>query len=102
MSLFDEDRVISEQFLIEQGFKKYRTGYYQRDYIRSMQDPYDSDYNAIIIVNVFFSMQNNNIYVEKTDFGYGRYWKHNVHDQLDFLSIISKYKLKNKNESSSI
>ena len=94
MSLFDEDRVISEQFLIEQGFKKDRAGYYQRDYFRSLSDPYNSDYNAIIIVNVFFSMKNNNIYVEKTDFGYGRYWKHNIHDQFDFLSIISKYKLR--------
>ena len=96
MSVFDEDKVISEQFLIGQGFKKYRTGYYQQDYIRYMCNPDDSEYNERIIVNVFFSMKNNNIYVEKTMvYHYGGYWKYKVYDQLDFLSIISKYELIN-------
>ena len=95
MSLFDEDRVISEQFLIEQGFKKYRTGYYDRRYIQYISDEFDSEYIARIIVRVFFSIKNNNLYIEKVmDWEYGRYWKYKVHDQLDFLSIISKYELK--------
>lgn len=95
MSLFDEDRVISEQFLIEQGFKKYRTGYYDRRYIQYISDKFDPEYVERIRVRVFFSIKNNNLYVEKViDWNICGYWKHEVHDQLDFLSIISKYELK--------
>ena len=95
MSLFDEDRVISEQFLIEQGFKKYRTGYYDRYYVQYIRDKFDPEYVERISVRVFFSIKNNNLYVEKViDWDICGYWKHKVHDQLDFLSIISKYELK--------
>ena len=95
MSLFDEDRVISEQFLIEQGFKKYRTGYYDRNYVQYIRDKFDPEYMERMALRVFFSMKNNNLYIEKViDWDICGYWKHKVHDQLDFLSIISKYGLK--------
>lgn len=99
MAIFDEDKIISEQFLIEQGFRKYRKGYYERDYVTYR--PVDSDPEDIerIIVNVFFSMKNNNVYVEKAiNWERCRYWKHKVHNQLDFLLIITKYRLESKNE----
>lgn len=95
MSLFDEDRVISEQFLIEQGFKKYRTGYYDRNYVQYIRDKFDPEYMERMSLRVFFSMKNNNLYIEKViDWSACGYWKYNVQDQLDFLSIISRYGLK--------
>ena len=46
-------------------------------------------------LRVFFSMKNNNLYIEKViDWSACGYWKYNVQDQLDFLSIISRYGLK--------
>ena len=95
MSLFDEDRVISEQFLIEQGFKKYRTGYYDRYYFQYIRDKFDPEYVERIKVRVFFSIKNNNLYVEKTPiYEHWRYWRHKVNDVYDFLALIAKYKLK--------
>ena len=54
MSLFDEDRIISEQFLIEQGFKKYRTGYYDRYYYQYIRDKFDPEHVERSVRRVFF------------------------------------------------
>ena len=95
MSLFDEDRIISEQFLIEQGFKKYRTGYYDRYQYQYIRDKFDPEHVERSVRRVFFSIKNNNLYIEKSmDWDLcGYYWKHKVQDHLDFLSIILRYEL---------
>lgn len=92
MSIFDENLPITENFLINLGFKRYRKGYYEKDY--AILPNCSSKYIASTVVNVMFSLKNNNMYVEKTtEWERYHYHKHKVSDQLDFYAILSKYSL---------
>lgn len=93
MAIFDENKVLTKEFLLEQGFVEYNKGYFYKSFITYRYDEYQED-NTRFSVEVKVSLPYNNVYVEKTPiYEHWRYWRHKVYDQYDFLAIISKYKL---------
>ena len=93
MAIFDEDKKLTKEFLLEQGFVEYNKGYFYKSFITYRYDEYQED-NTRFSVEVKVSLPYNNVYVEKTPiYEHWKYWRHHVSDQYDFLAIISKYKL---------
>lgn len=93
MGLFDEERKLTKEFLLEQGFVEYNKGYFYKSFITYRYDEYQED-NTRFSVEVKVSLPYNNVYIEKTPiYEHWRYWRHHVSDQYDFFAIIAKYKL---------
>jgi hypothetical protein len=93
MSVFDENKSLTKEFLEEQGFVEYNKGYFYKSFITYRYDEYQED-NTRFSVEVKVSLPYNNVYVEKTPiYEHWRYWRHRVSDQYDFFALISKYKL---------
>ena len=93
MSVFDENKSLTKEFLEEQGFVEYNKGYFYKSFITYRYDEYQED-NTRFSVEVKVSLPYNNVYVEKTPiYEHWRYWRHKVSDQYDFFALISKYKL---------
>ena len=89
MSIFDEDRVISQEFLKVNGFSEYRKGFYSRSYIFV-----DIDEVRSFHVDVIYSSKNNNLWVEKSIiWERDHFWKNKVYDEMDFLAVLKKYNL---------
>ena len=93
MGIFDEDRSLTKEFLLEQGFVEYNKGYFYKSFITYRYDEYQEN-NTRFCVEVKVSLPYNNVYVEKTPiYEHWSYWRHKVNDVCDFFAIISKYKL---------
>lgn len=93
MAIFDENKVLTKEFLEGQGFVEYNKGYFYKSFITYRYDEYQED-NTRFSVEVKVSLPYNNVYVEKTPiYEHWRYWRHKVRDQYDFFALISKYKL---------
>ena len=93
MGLFDEDKKLTKEFLLERGFVEYNKGYFYKAFVTYRYDEYQES-NIKFCVEVKVSLPYNNVYVEKsTEWEHWKYWKHKVSDQYDFFALISKYKL---------
>ena len=93
MGLFDEDKKLTKEFLLEQGFIEYNKGYFYKSFITYRYDEYQES-NTRFSVEVKVSLPYNNVYVEKSPiYEHWSYWRHKVSDQYDFLALISKYNL---------
>lgn len=93
MSIFDEDKKLTKEFLEKQGFIEYNKGYFYKYFITYRHDDY-SEEDIRFSVEVKVSLPYNNVYVEKTiEYQHWSYWRHKVNDIYDYLVIISKYKL---------
>ena len=93
IGIFDENKALTKEFLLEQGFVEYNKGYFYKAFITYRYDEYQEG-NIRFCVEVKVSLPYNNIYVEKsTEWEHWKYWRHKVYDQYDFLTIISKNKL---------
>ena len=98
MSVFDEDKTIDDDFLKRMGFSRnpiQAKGYFSKIYRSRYKDWGEEPCVMIAPLTAYYSRPNNNLYIEKViDWSACGYWKYNIQDQLDFLSIISKYGLK--------
>lgn len=66
MGVFDENKPITHEFLIENGFYMYRKGYYMRNYnYFDEKDPEERTFS----IEVIYAMQNNNLYGESSNMG---------------------------------
>ena len=93
MGIFDENKLLTKEFLEKQGFIEYNKGYFYKSFITYRYDEYQED-NTRFSVEVKVSLPYNNVYIEKTPiYEHWRYWRHHVSDQYDFFAIIAKYKL---------
>ena len=89
MSIFDEDKVISKEFLKANDFNEYRKGYYIKTYKHI-----DIDEDRFYNIDVIYASKNNNLWVEKASiWERNHFWKNKVYDEMDFLAIIKKYNL---------
>ena len=104
MSVFDEDKMIDDEFLKRMGFGPRAKGYFNKMYHSRYRDWGKEPCVVISPLNAYYSRKCNNLYIQISPFDW-RSKKHKVYNQDDFLRALYEHELiyyKVENESSSI
>lgn len=107
MSVFDEDKMIDDEFLKRMGFGPSPTcakGYFYKMYHNRYKDWGTEPCVVISSLNAYYSRKYNNLYIQISSYDW-RSKKHKVYNQDDFLRALYEHELiyyKVENESSSI
>ena len=105
MSVFDEDKMIDDEFLKRMGFDSHtHKGYFSKMYHNRYKDWGKEPSVIISPLTAYYSKKHNNLYIQISCYDW-RSKKHKVYNQDDFLKALYEHKLiyyKVENESSSI
>lgn len=107
MSVFDEDKMIDDEFLKRMGFGPSPTrvkGYFYKMYHNRYKDWGTEPCVVISSLNAYYSRKHNNLYIQIDCYDW-RSKKHKVYNQDDFLRALHEHELiyyKTEYESSSI
>jgi hypothetical protein len=107
MSVFDEDKMIDDEFLKRMGFDPSPTrvkGYFSKMYHSRYRDWGKEPCTIISPLTAYYSRKHNNLYIQISCWDW-RSKKHKVYNQDDFLRALYEHELiyyKVENESSSI
>lgn len=95
MSLFDEDKIIDDEFLKRMGFDPSPTrvkGYFSKMYQNRYRDWGREPCVIIFPLIAYYSRKHNNLYIQISCYDQ-RYKKHKVYNQDDFLRTLYEHDL---------
>ena len=104
MSVFDEDKMIDDEFLKRMEFGPRVKGYFYKMYHNRYKDWGKEPCVVISSLNAYYSRKYNNLYIQISSYDW-RSKKHKVYNQDDFLRALHEHELiyyKTEHESSSI
>ena len=95
MSVFDEDKIIDDEFLKRMGFSRnpiQAKGYFSKIYRTRYKDWGEEPSMIMVPLTAYYSRPNNNLYIQKNSQS-DKTKKHKVYNQDDFLRALYEHEL---------